>query len=211
MKITLTLIIAALGLAACSGVATDFERPELLALVPEDMRADIIAADRHVLVVRHAIKVSPDCNDMDCPLSPRGDAMVERLADLIGAPVERAFSSAACRTSLTAAAGGIDVIPHQAIDGYAVGCLEGETVSRLRSDAFAEVEAAASGWTLVGEHSNTSCLWISAHAGEAAAGRAGCDADGRLSEDAYGDIFWLHGSADGWSLTVLPGAFLVDG
>ncbi|WP_291843668.1 histidine phosphatase family protein [Maricaulis sp.] len=212
MKLILTAAAAALCLAACSEPVASFVRPELLALAPEAERVNLMAAERHVLVVRHAIKISPDCNDMACPLSPEGEAMVTRLAELLGdTPVDRAYASAACRTRLTAAAGGIPVVAHQAVDGYAVDCTEGSTVSRRRSEAFAEVNAAATGWTLVGEHSNTSCLWMAAHAGTEAAQAAGCDGDGRLPEDAYGDIFWLHAIGDDWSLTVLPGAFSVSG
>ena len=199
------------SLAACSPPTDTGPHPALMALAPDAVRADIAAADRHVLVVRHALKIAPDCNGMDCPLSDAGEAMVERLAELIGeTPVDRAYASAACRTRLTAAAGGVPVVAHQAVDGYAVGCTDGETVTRLRADAYAEVDAAETGWTLVGEHSNTSCLWMSAYAGPEAAQAAGCDGEGRLPDDAYGDIYWLYGSGDQWSLTVLPGAFSVE-
>ena len=209
MKSILTVAAAVLSVAGCSEPAARFAHPDLLALAPEAVRPALVSADRHVLVVRHAIKIAPDCNGMACPLSPEGEAMVERLAALIGdTPVDRAYASAACRTRLTAAAGGVRVIGHQAVDGYAVGCTEGETVTRQRREAYEEVDAAATGWTLVGEHSNTSCLWMSAYAGPDAARAAGCDDEGRLPEDAYGDIFWLYGSGDAWSLTVLPGAFL---
>lgn len=210
MKFIVTLMTATLGLGACGELSGNANHAVLFGLAPEAVREELRAADRHVLVVRHALKVSPDCNGMECPLSPEGDMMVERLAALIGdTPVDRAFSSAACRTRLTAAAGGIDVVAHQAMDGYAVGCLEGEIVDRLRADAYADVDAAATGWTLVGEHSNTSCLWMSAYAGPEAAQAAGCDGEGRLSEDAYGDIFWLYGTGEDWSLVVLPGAFSI--
>ncbi|WP_417487114.1 histidine phosphatase family protein [Maricaulis sp.] len=210
MKFILTLMMATLGLGACGDLSGSANHAALFGLAPEAIREELRAADRHVLVVRHALKVSPDCNGMECPLSPEGDIMVERLAALIGdTPVDRAFSSAACRTRLTAAAGGVEVVAHQAVDGYAVGCLEGETVDRLRADAYADVDAATSGWTLVGEHSNTSCLWMSAYAGPEAAQAAGCDDEGRLPEDAYGDIFWLYGSGEDWSLVVLPDAFSI--
>ncbi|WP_417479177.1 histidine phosphatase family protein [Maricaulis maris] len=212
MKLVVALVTAALGLSACGDTLDNTNHAALFALAPENVRADIQAADRHVLVVRHALKVSPDCNAMNCPLSPEGDLMVERLTALIGdTPVDRAFSSAACRTRLTAAAGGIEVVAHQAVDGYAVGCLDGETVDRVRADAYADVDAAETGWTLVGEHSNTSCLWMSAYAGPEAAQAAGCDGEGRLPEDAYGDIFWLYGTGEDWSLTVLPDAFSIPG
>jgi len=134
--------------------------------------------------------------------------MVERLAGLVGdTPFERAYSSAACRTRLTAAAGGAPVVVHQAGDGYAVGCSEGETVTRTRGDAFAEVDAGDAGWTLAGEHSNTSGLWMATLAGTDAAHAAGCDGEGRLPEDAYGDIFWLYRTGEDWALAVLPDAF----
>ncbi|WP_295696435.1 histidine phosphatase family protein [uncultured Maricaulis sp.] len=197
-----------LGLSACSPAAGGSAHPALLALAPDAVRAEIAAADQHVLVVRHALKISPDCNAMDCPLSADGERMVERLAGLVGdTPFERAYSSAACRTRLTAAAGGAPVVVHQAGDGYAVGCSEGETVTRARGDAFAEVEAGDAVWTLVGEHSNTSCLWMATFAGTDAAQAAGCDGEGRLPEDAYGDIFWLYRTGEDWSLAVLPDAF----
>ncbi|WP_297732197.1 histidine phosphatase family protein [uncultured Maricaulis sp.] len=199
------------GLSACSPSAQSGAHPELLALVPDADRAEIAAADQHVLVVRHALKISPDCNGMDCPLSADGERMVERLAELVGStPFDRAYSSAACRTRLTAAASGTAVIAHQAVDGYAVGCTESETVTRVRADAYAEVDAGDAVWTLVGEHSNTSCLWMSAYAGADAAQNAGCDSEGRLPEDAYGDIYWLYRTGEDWSLTVLPGAFSLD-
>ena len=85
----------------------DFDRPALLALADPALQPALEAADQHVLVVRHARKTSPDCNGMSCPLSAQGEAMVVRLTELIGAPpVDRAYASAACRTRLTAAAGG---------------------------------------------------------------------------------------------------------
>ena len=58
--------------------AADFDRPALLQLAPADVQADIAASGRHILVVRHAYKISPDCNGMECPLSEAGEAMVTR-------------------------------------------------------------------------------------------------------------------------------------
>nr|WP_275297405.1 histidine phosphatase family protein [Maricaulis parjimensis] len=189
----------------------EFDRPALLDLAEPSVQAALEAADQHVLVVRHARKISPDCNGMSCPLSPQGEAMVARLAELVGpAPVDRAYASAACRTRLTAAAGGREVLAHQAVDGYAVDCSEGETITRQRAEAFAETRHDPVRWTLAGEHSNTSCLWMLEFAGDSAAAEAGCNAEGRLAETAYGDVFWLYRTGEDWHLTVLPGAFEVE-
>ncbi len=199
-------------LAACAGPGSppDFDRPALLELAPPELAADIRRADRHILVVRHARKVAPDCNALDCPLSPLGEVMVARLADVIGMPeVDQAFSSAACRTLRTAEAGGHVVTVHQAADGLETGCTADDVVTRSRADAFAAAEASDARWTLVGEHSNTSCLWLAQFAGLAASETAGCS-DGRLAETAYGDIFWLYRLDGAWQLTVLPAAFEVD-
>ena len=206
---TLVVLAALSGSLALSEGA--FDRPALLDLADPDVQAALEAADQHVLVVRHARKISPDCNGMSCPLSPQGEAMVAQLAALIGPdPVDRAYASAACRTRLTAAAGGQDVVAHQAVDGYAQDCTEDATVSRLRAEAFAETREDPVRWTLAGEHSNTSCLWMVEFAGAEAAGEAGCNAEGRLDESAYGDVFWLYRTGTDWHLTVLPGAFEVD-
>ncbi len=211
MKSILFAASVLLGVSACSPSAQGSAHPALLALAPDPVRTEIAQAEQHVLVVRHALKISPDCNGMDCPLSADGERMVERLAELVGdTPFDRAYASAACRTRLTAAAAGTSVVAHQAVDGYAVGCSEGETVTRVRADAYAEVDRGDAVWTLVGEHSNTSCLWMSAYAGSEAARDAGCDGEGRLPEDAYGDIFWLYRIGENWSLAVLPGAFALD-
>jgi phosphohistidine phosphatase SixA len=206
----ISVMAMAIVLAACSS-AEVFDRSTLLSLVSEADRAAVGAADRNILVVRHARKVTPDCNALDCGLSETGQAMVEALAGLLAdQPVDMAYSSAACRTRLTAEAGGRDVVVHQALDGYENGCTEGETVLRTRSEAFAEARDAMARWTLVGEHSNTSCLWIAEFAGEDGASQAGCT-DGRLADTAYGDIFWLYRNADDqtWSVVVLAGAFEV--
>ena len=202
------LTLAAAGSADAE--AGDFDRPALLALAGEADRDALRAADRHILVVRHARKIAPDCNGMECPLSARGEAMVARLSALLGeTPVERAYASAACRTRLTAAAGHAGILAHRAGDDYPADCTPGETVDRLRSTAFAEARADEARWTLVGEHSNTSCLWLSEFAGPEAADHAGCE-NGRLPHDAYGDVFWLYRTGGNWSLAVLPGAFEVD-
>ena len=202
------LTLAAAGSA--DGAAGDFDRPALLDLADAADREALQAAGQHILVVRHARKIAPDCNGMDCPLSERGEAMVARLSALLGkVPVDRAYASAACRTRLTAGAGHAAVTAHRAVDDYPADCTPGATVDRLRATAFAEARAGEARWTLVGEHSNTTCLWLAEFAGEAAAQDAGCE-DGRLPHDAYGDVFWLYRHDDGWDLTVLPGAFEVD-
>jgi len=202
------LMLTAAGLDGAA--AADFDRPALLELAPADVQADIAASGRHILVVRHAYKISPDCNGMECPLSEAGEAMVTRLSGLLGeTPVDRAYASAACRTRLTAAAGHAEVVAHQAVDGYAADCTPGATIERQRSAAFAEARDGDARWTLAGEHSNTSCLWLAEFAGVAAAETAGCE-EGRLPETAYGDIYWLYQSGGDWQLTVLPGAFSVE-
>jgi len=206
----LNVFMMSLALTPAPDQAGEAVRPGLFDLAPVEAQDGLRAADRHILVVRHAHKIAPDCNGMACPLSPQGEAMVLQLSGLIGTPVvDRAYSSAACRTYLTAAAGGTDVVVHQAVDGYEAGCEPDAVIARTRADAFAETRAASAGWTLVAEHSNTSCLWIAEFAGDAAATRAGCS-EGRLPETAYGDIYWLYSTDDDgqdWSLTVLPGAF----
>ncbi|WP_300542584.1 histidine phosphatase family protein [Maricaulis sp.] len=203
----LLTVLAEILLVAQPVPDAPYDRPQLSALAPVEVRAALEAADRHVLVVRHARKISPDCNGMECPLSPEGEAMVARLADLLGeAPVGRAYASAACRTRLTAAAGGVEVVAHQAVDGYTAGCTPGETVSRQRSAAFAETQGSPVRWTLAAEHSNTTCLWLSAFAGPDAARDGGC-IEGRLPDTAYGDIFWLYRIDGDWRLTVLEDAF----
>ncbi len=207
------LITAAFSiLAACAPpqTAPAFDRPALLQLAPAELAADITSADRHILVVRHARKIAPECNALDCPLSARGEAMVTRLAELTGEPaIDEAFSSAACRTLRTAEAGGHAVTVHQAADGLETGCTADDVVTRSRADAFADAEASDANWTLVAEHSNTSCLWLAQFAGLAASEAAGCS-DGRLADTAYGDIFWLYRLGGVWQLTVLPAAFEVD-
>jgi hypothetical protein len=209
MKLFLSTIALVSMLGACAGPEPDpaFERQALLELASPDIAADIRQADRNILVVRHARKISPDCNALDCPLSPGGEAMVARLAELIGMPdIDQAFSSAACRTLRTAEAGGHPVTVHQAADGLEAGCTASDVVTRSRAEAFADAEASDAVWTLVAEHSNTSCLWLAQFAGLAASEAAGCS-DGRLADAAYGDIFWLYRLDGIWQLTVLPAAF----
>ena len=211
MRLFLPTIAVFSLLAACAGpeTAPGFDRPALLELAPADLVADLRRADRHILVVRHARKISPECNALDCPLSAQGDAMVTRLSELVGTPeIDQAFSSAACRTLRTAEAGGHAVIVHQAGDGLETGCAADEVVTRSRAEAFADAEASDAVWTLVAEHSNTSCLWLAQFAGLPASEMAGCS-EGRLAGTAYGDIFWLYSVDGAWQLTVLPGVFEV--
>ena len=211
-KIFAGLMAMASGLIiACSPTSqsTNFDRPGLMALANEDVQSDLRAADRHILVVRHARKISEDCNALNCPLSPLGDSMAAKLATVIGQPaVDAAYSSAACRTLLTAQAGGLDPVLHQAADGYEVGCIEGDVITRARSEAFEEATNSDNRWTIVGEHSNTSCLWISQFVGEEDVASAGC-VEGRLPSSAYGHVYWLYRTDNQWNLTVLSGAFEV--
>jgi len=198
-------------LAACASPtqSVDFDRPMLLESVSQDIQSEIVFADRHILIVRHARKISPDCNALNCQLSPRGEAMVSRLSDVLGRePFDAAYASAACRTTLTAEAGGSEVIVHQAAEGYETGCVEGEIISRQRREAFLDAHQADARWTLVGEHSNTSCLWLAEFAGLEASQQAGC-VDGRLDHDAYGHIYWLYRHQGTWNLIRLESVFEV--
>ncbi len=184
-----------------------FDRTGLLALAPDADRAAIRMADRHILVVRHARKISEDCNALDCPLSATGEAMVARLDSVLGEPdFDAVFSTGACRTYETARAAG-EVIQHAAAPSAPEMC-GGGVAERTRADAFAEVMESDARWTLVAEHSNTSCGWVAAIAGDAALAGTLCES-GQLSSSDYGDIFWLHRYGNAWQLTVLDGAFEV--
>jgi hypothetical protein len=211
MRFILPILALFSLLAACAPpeAGAGFDRSGLLQRMPAEIAADIDRADRHILVVRHARKIAPDCNALDCPLSPRGEAMVAQLAGLIGTPpVDEAYASAACRTFRTAEAGGRDVTVHQAADGLETGCTADDRVTRSRADAFAQAAASQARWTLVAEHSNTTCLWLAQFAGDAASQAAGCT-DGRLADTAYGDVFWLYRLDGAWQLAVLPAGFEV--
>ncbi len=196
-------------LLGCTAIRADvpFDRPGLLAHVPTANQQDVRGADRHILVVRHARKVSPDCNALNCPLSPQGEAMVARLHQIIGEPsVDLAFASAACRTMLTAAAGGGAVTAHQAANGYITGCIGSEKITRQRKDALADARVTDARWTIVGEHSNTVCTWLLSFTDKATTKEAGCT-DGRLPGTAYGDVFWLYRTQGQWKLVVLHEVF----
>lgn len=203
------ILLAPLAPYAYGQAAQGFDRPALLAAAPETARAALEQADRHILVVRHARKGDESCNAIDCPLSETGEAMVAELASLIGEPpVDSALASAACRAVATAEAGGTWVTMHRAADTYGLAC-GGGTVDQTRSEAMTDARGSLARWTLVGEHSNTACLWVSAFAGDEAADRAGC-VDGALESDAYGDVFWLYRVAGDWQVALLPGVFDVD-
>ncbi|MFW5661482.1 MAG: histidine phosphatase family protein, partial [Oceanicaulis sp.] len=138
--------LAALALVS----AADFDRPALLDAAPAERRTQIAAAPRHVLIVRHARKISEDCDALDCALSDEGAAMVARLAGLIGpVPVDAAYASSACRAVYTAAAGGRPPLQHQPASGLTQGCETGIPVARTREDALADTRDGQARWTLV--------------------------------------------------------------
>lgn len=185
-----------------------FDRRGLLELADAADQAAILAADRHILLVRHARKVSEDCNALDCPLGEAGEAMVERLDAILGAPdFDAVFSSGACRTYETARVAG-DVVQHAAAESAPEMC-GGGIAERSRSDALAEVSVSDARWTLIAEHSNTTCGWLAAIAGAEILGGTPCES-GRLASSDYGDIFWLHETGGQWQLTVLRRAFDVS-
>lgn len=210
MKAFLSLLTIIFGLGFAQATrAMDFDREDLLAQVPEGQRTLVRAADRHILVVRHARKSSPDCNAMDCQLSPRGVAMVARLHTLLGpVPFDAAYASAACRTRNTARAAGRAVLSHRAANRLSEGCEVGERIDRLRKDAFADARNNDERWTLVAEHSNTVCQWLAEFVlGDAPAReKAGCQG-GHLPSSAYGGIYWLYRTNGVWHLTYLDRAF----
>lgn len=198
------LIAAALAALALSACGDGFERQALLDAAPQDVRDELQAAERHILVVRHARKISEDCNGLDCALSAQGAAMVERLSERLGPrPVDAALASSACRTVYTARAGGAEVVQHQPAPGLDQACGEDEAVTRSRAVAMLSAQESDARWTLVAEHSNTVCLWVEAFAGSEG---TPC-ADGDLASDDYGDIFWLYRTGGDWHAAVLPGAF----
>lgn len=187
-----------------------FDRPYLLGGAPDELHDDIERADRHILVVRHARKEAEDCNAIECPLGEPGLAMVETLGALIGdEPVDAAYASAACRTSATAEAGDAWVMMHRAADTYPLAC-GGGTVDRTRAEAINDARESLHRWTLVAEHSNTVCLWIANFAGVDGATAAGCNDEGSVGSEAYGDIYWLYRLDGQWRVVTLPGVFDAD-
>ena len=195
------------ALAMTQETAAPFDRPLLLDGVPVELQEEVAAADRHILVVRHARKESEDCNAIECPLGEPGQAMVAALGELIGdEPVDAAYASAACRTAATAEAGGAWVMMHRAGDTYPLAC-GGGTVDRTRAEAINDARESLNRWTLVAEHSNTVCLWVASFAGRDAALEAGCSEEGSVGSEAYGDIYWLYRVNGQWRAVTLPGVF----
>ncbi|MDG1416248.1 MAG: histidine phosphatase family protein [Maricaulis sp.] len=206
---TLTSIAMAAFVVGCMPDNTPaFDRPALLDAASPSYETYLRQADRHILVVRHARKTAPDCNALDCQLSPRGEAMVARLAELTGeVPFDAAYASAACRTVLTARAGGVDVVPHQAADGLETGCEADDVITRTRAEAFEEALESDARWTIVGEHSNTVCQWLQEVRGPDSQDIANC-VDGRLDHNSYGNIYWLfRRNGYAWGMVVIEDAF----
>ena len=77
----------------------------------------------------------------------------------------------------------------------------------MRMQAVNDARESLNRWTLVAEHSNTVCVWVAAFAGADAALEAGCDADGSVGSQAYGDIYWLYRVDGRWHAVTLPGVF----
>ena len=201
----------ALGLVFSGSVLANdaFDRPALLMLASEAARADIAAADRHILIVRHARKADESCNALDCPLGETGLAMVELLDALLGEPdFDAVYCSSACRTYQTALSAG-EVVQHAASASAAEMC-GGGMAQRKRADALAEARSSDARWTFVAEHSNTSCGWVEGLAGTDALAGTLCEA-GQLSSGDYGDIFWLYRTGGNWHLDVLEAAFEIAG
>lgn len=203
------------GLAACASDGdgappNDAVDPALRALAPAERLEAIDAAQRHVLVVRHARR-DPACHDLSCPLTDEGEAEVERLAELLaGVEFDAVLASAACRTALTAqGASGMAPEVYRAGDDYAEGCeVAGLSPGEFtRSEAIAQVATSDATWTLIGDHSNRVCGWME---GLGAGSPAPCS-NSNVPETDYGDIFWGFQSPDGeWSHVVLIDAFAGD-
>ncbi|WP_420430420.1 histidine phosphatase family protein [Hyphobacterium sp.] len=204
------LATIAIGLIASAPATAQasFDRPGLLTLADPASTPDILSADRHVLIVRHARKISEDCNALDCPLGAAGESMVARLDTLLGEPdFDAVFSSSACRTVETVRVAG-DVVQHAAAENAREMC-GGGVAERARDDAIQDAVTSDARWTIVAEHSNTTCGWVAAIAGDAALSGTPCEG-GRLDSSDYGDVFWLRRQADVWHLTVLEGVFDVS-
>ncbi|MEE2526736.1 histidine phosphatase family protein [Hyphobacterium sp. HN65] len=198
-------ILAGVIMSVSARAVEGFDRMSLLELAGADEQAAIRAADRHILLVRHARKVYEECNALDCPLGEAGIAMVERLDALLGEPdFDAVYSSGACRSVDTVIIAG-DVVQHAAA-ARAPGMCGGGEAERTREDAIAEAAASDARWTIVAEHSNTTCTWLAAIAGEATLAGTPCES-GRLASSDYGDIFWLYHTGESWDLAVLRGVF----
>lgn len=198
-------ILAGVIMSVSARAQDGFDRMGLLELAHAEDQAAIRSADRHILLVRHARKISEDCNALDCPLGEAGVAMVERLDTLLGEPdFDAVYSSGACRSVNTVEIAG-PVIQHAAAERAPGMCGGGDAI-RSREVAIAEAAASSARWTIVAEHSNTTCTWLAAIAGEAALAGTLCES-GSLTSENYGDIFWLYGSDGHWQLTELRGVF----
>lgn len=207
--IAVTIIASGIVLSATALADDRFDRPALLLTASEATRADIAAADRHILIVRHARKADEDCNALDCPLGENGLAMVARLDVLLGEPdFDAVYSSSACRTYQTALAAG-GVMQHAASPAAADLC-GGGFAERTRADAIEAAGSSNARWTFVAEHSNTSCGWVSGIAGADVLAGTLCES-GQLSSEDYGDIFWLYRTGGGWRLEILEAAFEIAG
>ncbi len=203
------IVTIALGfvVTAAAMAQSTFDRNGLLALADASVRENLMAADRHVLIVRHARKADEDCNALDCPLGENGLAMVARLDALLGQPdFDAVYSSGACRTFETASAAGT-VLQHAAVARAPQMC-GGGIAERSRDDAMADAMEGDARWTFVAEHSNTSCGWVEAIAGADAMAGTLCES-GQLTSADYGDIFWLYRLNGDWHVTELPEAFEV--
>lgn len=204
-------LLAALSACASDGAPpADDSGPNLRALAPAESLAAIDAAQRHVLVVRHARR-DPACHGLACPLTDEGETEVVRLAEMLAdIEFDAVLASAACRTALTAqGASGVTPVVYRAGDDYAEGC-EAAGLSPgdfTRSEAITQVAASDATWTLIGDHSNRVCGWME---GLGAGAPAPCT-ESNVPETDYGDIFWGFQSPDGdWSHVVLVNAFAGD-
>jgi len=199
----------ALGFVFSASTMADdgFDRAGLLMEAQDSVHAEISAADRHILIVRHARKAEESCNALDCPLGENGLAMVSRLDALLGEPdFDAIYSSGACRTYETALPAGA-VVQHAAAARAPAMC-GGGIAERTRDDAIAEAASSDARWTFVAEHSNTSCGWVAAIGGEETLVGSLCES-GQLTSADYGDIFWLYRIGEDWHLEVLEGVFEV--
>ncbi|GJL96891.1 MAG: hypothetical protein DHS20C06_07080 [Hyphobacterium sp.] len=208
---TAAIAIATIALGfvvtAAAMAQSTFDRADLLSVADAAVRENLISADRHVLIVRHARKADEDCNALDCPLGENGLAMVARLDALLGQPdFDAVYSSGACRTFETASAAGT-AVQHAAVARAPQMC-GGGIAERSRDDAISDARDGDARWTIVAEHSNTSCGWVEAIAGADALTDTLCES-GQLTSADYGDIFWLYRLDGEWRVTELQEAFEV--